>query len=361
MQRIKTLDSTRGLAAVIVLFHHVFTRFPDLFSGKFPAWLLAIFQLASDLNVEAVMLFFFLSGFCINLGLKNDMPVTARTFNNYIYRRLKRILPLYYFAILFTFICGVLIQAVNANDDFSLKNLLGNIFFLQCSKSYKGNWFAPYGDNGPFWSLSFEMFYYFFLPVFLLVILKFYKSATLTMRINRRALVASFFISLVCVFINKLFFVPYIAFSTLFFVWYAGFFVAAAYAEKKQQYADIILLLLLAIFSGVIYYINPTATGYKLFFGGAISAGFYLLYLVRKKLPYSFVTTLESAFNFLFYKTGTGSYALYLLHYPLLMVLKQHAHLSLFQLVTVIIFFMIFCILLERYSLSKKWLFLRFG
>ena len=361
MQRIKILDSTRGLAAVVVLFHHVFTRFPHLFAGKFPASLLAFFQLVSDSNVEAVMLFFFLSGFCINLGLKNNMPVTAGSFNNYAYRRLKRILPLYYFAILFTFICGVLIQAINVNDDFSLKNLLGNIFFLQCSKSYKGNWFAPYGDHGPFWSLSFEMFYYFFLPVFLVVMLKWYKSAILTMHINRRALVASFLISLVCVFINKLFFIPYIAFAALFFVWYAGFFVAAVYAEKQQQHADIILLLLLAIFSGVIYYINPTATCYKLFFGAAISAGFYLLYLVRKKLPYSFVAALESAFNFLFYKTGTGSYALYLLHYPLLMVLKQQAHLTLFQLFMVVILFAIFCIFLERYFVSKKWLFLKFG
>ena len=307
------------------------------------------------------MLFFFLSGFCINLSLKNNMPVTATSFGNYAYRRLKRILPLYYFAMLFTFVCGLFIQDVNVLDDFSFKNLLGNVFFLQCSKSYKGIWFAPYGDNGPFWSLSFEMFYYFFLPVFLLVMLKLNKSAKLTLHINRRALVTSFFISLGCAFINKLFFMPYIAFATLFFVWYAGFFAAAVYAERKQQYADIMLLLLLAVFSGVIYYIHPSATGYKLFFGAVISVVFYLLCLARKKLPLSVIAFSEQVFNFLFYKIGTSSYALYLLHYPLLMVLKQKAYLTLFQLVAVIIVFDIFCILLERYFVSKKWLVLKFG
>jgi peptidoglycan/LPS O-acetylase OafA/YrhL len=361
VQRIKILDSTRGIAAVMILFHHVFTRFPHLFAGKFPAWLSISFHFISSLNVEAVMLFFFLSGFCINLSLKNEMPITRSSFNTYAYRRLKRILPLYYFAILFTFICGLVLQTVTINDDFSLKNLLGNIFFLQSAKSYKGNWFAPYGDNGPFWSLSFEIFYYFFLPVFLLLILNFYKSDKLTIHINRRALVASFFISLACTFINKLFFVPYIAFASLFCVWYGGFFVAALYLERKNQCGDIILLLLLAISSGMIYYVNPTPTCYQLFFGAVVSAGFYPLYLVRKKIQRSIVATSETAFNFLFYKIGTGSYALYLLHYPLLMVLKQQAHLTLFQLIVVLIIFTILCIFLERYFVSKKWLFLKFG
>ena len=343
----------------MVLFHHVFTRFPHLFEGKFSAWLLVIFQFISDLNLKAVMLFFFLSGFCIYLSLKSDLPVTTGSFRYYAYRRLKRILPLYYFAMLFTFVCGLFIKTVYTNEDFSLKNLLGNIFFLQSSKSYKGNWFAPYGDNGPFWSLSFEMFYYFFMPVFLLILLKWYKSSKLTMPINRVALVLSFLVSLACTFLNKQFFVPYIAFATLFYVWYGGFFIAATCIERKRQSADIILLLLLTISTGATYYAKPTATSYLLFFGACISAGFYMLYAVKNKLPGNIVAALENVFNFLFYRIGTGSYALYLLHYPLLMVLKQQAYLTLLQLVAVILFFSIFCIFLERYFVSKKWLFLK--
>jgi len=230
---------------------------------------------------------------------------------------------------------------------------------LQSAKSYRGNWFAPYGDNGPFWSLSFEMFYYFFLPVFLLCMLKINKSATLTTHINRSALVASFFISLTCTFINKYFFIPYIAFATLFYIWYCGFFVAVLYDGQKKQKADIFLLLLLALFSGITWYLKPTATLYKLFFGAVMSVGIYLLYLLRKKSPHAIVAGSEMGFNFLFYRIGTGSYALYLLHYPLLMILKQQNQLSLFPLVALLILFIIFCIFLERYFVSKKWLFLK--
>lgn len=343
----------------MVLFHHVFTRFPHLFEGKFPLWLLAVFKFISDQNIQVVMLFFFLSGFCIYISLKNDLPVTSTSFSYYAYRRLKRILPLYYFAILFTFICGLLSKTVYVNNDFSLKNLLGNIFFLQSSNMYKGNWFAPYGDNGPFWSLSFEMFYYFFMPVFLLILLRWYKSSKLTMPINRVALVLSFLISLTCTVLNKFFFIPYIAFATLFFVWYTGFFIAAVYVEREKQNADIILLLLLTISAGAIYYAKPAAISYLLFFGACISAVFYLLYFIRKKLPYSVVAAFENAFNFIFYRIGTGSYALYLLHYPLLMVLKQQASLTLMQLVAVILLFSIGCVFLEQYFVRKKWLFLK--
>ena len=360
MQRIKTLDSMRGLAAATVLFHHIFTRFPHLFAGKFPVWLENVFTSISNLNMEAVLLFFFLSGFSICLSLKNDLPVNKINFNIYTYRRLKRILPLYYFAIFFTFVCGLIIKTAFLNDDFSLKNLAGNTFFLQCSKSYKGNWFAPYGDNGPLWSLSFEVFYYFFLPVFLFVMLRLNKSGNFTTLINRRALVAAFFLSYICGFINKRFFMPYIAFSSLFYVWYGGFFIAVLYLKKaKDNISDIILQLLLTILAAAIYYVYPTATCYHLFIGSAMAGLFYWLYLFRHKFPGSILVPFERIFNLLFYKIGTGSYALYLLHYPLLMVLKQQTTLTIIELLVIIILLTICCIFLEKYVVSKKWLFLK--
>ena len=61
MQRIKILDSMRGLAASVVVFHHFYTRFPYLFAGKCPDWLQSILLFVSDLNLQAVLFFFFLS------------------------------------------------------------------------------------------------------------------------------------------------------------------------------------------------------------------------------------------------------------------------------------------------------------
>jgi peptidoglycan/LPS O-acetylase OafA/YrhL len=360
MQRIKILDSCRGLAALIVVFHHVYTRFLNLFTNTFPGWFQNIFQFISDMNVQAVLFFFFLSGFSICLSVRNGLPVSKPTFNDYTYRRLKRILPPYYFAVAFTFFCGLIINVITVNDDFNLKTLLGNIFFLQSSKSYKGNWFAPYGDNGPLWSLSFEMCYYFLLPVFLSLIFKYCKTNKLTPPINRIALIAAFTISVICVLINKFFFFPYIAFAALFFVWYAGYFVATLYLQKHIALDhNFFLVLLITIVLFVMNCVIPSATLNKLLFGGAIANVFIILWLLRKKIPHQVTVSIDKGFNFLFYAAGTGSYVLYLLHYPLLMVLRKQKNLALWQLVGAVILFTIFCIWLERSFVRKKWLFLK--
>ena len=360
MQRIKILDSCRGLAALTVVFHHVYTRFSNLFINTFPEWLQNIFQTISDLNVQAVLFFFFLSGFSICLSVRQELPLHNRSFNNYAYRRLKRILPLYFTAIAVTFLSGWFSNSIFLNDDFSIKNLFGNFLFLQSSKSYKGNWFAPYGDNGPLWSLSFEMFYYFFLPVFLLGVLKIFPSKVLTPVTTRIALIFSFGISIGCVLLNKMFFFPYIAFTGLFYVWFAGYFVAEAYLKQKITFDKNFFLLLLIL--GVLFlmnYVVPSATLDKLLFGAAIAVAFFIFYRVREKMQFILLRNLESKFNFLFHAVGTGSYAIYLLHYPLLMTLREYIHLTLWQLFAFVVILMVSCICLERYFVRKKWLFLK--
>src|SRR5438874_13329861 len=102
MQRIKLLDSLRGFAAFLVVFHHAYTRFSYLYFSSEPVLLHHVLSFISDLNVEAVLLFFVLSGFSIRLSLQKGLPISKNFFNEYVYRRLKRILPLYYVAIIFT-------------------------------------------------------------------------------------------------------------------------------------------------------------------------------------------------------------------------------------------------------------------
>lgn len=349
----------RGLAAAVVLFHHVYTRFPALFEGNV-GLVQQLLSFISDLNVQAVLFFFFLSGFSICLGLKKGLPVTRSSFNEYVYRRFRRIMPLYYFAIVFTLLVGLLMHAVNTNDDFSIKNLLGNIFFLQCSKSYKGNWFAPYGDNGPLWSLSFKMFYYFLMPFFLLLLLKAGRAISLTFRLNRVALIVSFIISVGAVVLNQFFFFPFIAFAGLFYVWYAGFFAAKLYLQKAIAIDNnFILLLLLTLILIGLSYARPSATLNKLLFGGMIAVFFFLLFIIRKKMPAAVVRLIEGSFNWLFYTIGTGSYALYLLHYPVLMLMKKYEMAGAWQMITAVVVTIVCSILLERYFAKKQWLFLK--
>ena len=67
-QRIPTLDSLRGLAALLVVFHHAFSHFPNCFPQP-PGYTGNLLQIISELNVAAVLFFFFLSGYSIALSL----------------------------------------------------------------------------------------------------------------------------------------------------------------------------------------------------------------------------------------------------------------------------------------------------
>jgi peptidoglycan/LPS O-acetylase OafA/YrhL len=360
MQRIKILDSMRGFAASIVVFHHVYTRFAFLYSNNEPAYLHRALSFISDLNVEAVLLFFVLSGFSIRLSLQKGLPVSKKLFNEYVYKRLKRILPLYYVAIIFTAVSGFITEAIYTNDDFSIKNLLGNIFFLQCSKSYKGNWFAPYGDNGPLWSLSFEMFYYFFFPVFILLMLRFFKSSIITEKTNRIILVVTLLFSLLCIIINNFIFFPYIAFAALFYVWYCGFYLAEIHIKKKIALNNnFIISVVILLLIGILLYLRSSAEFYKLFFASAITTGFFIIYMLRQKNKKIFYDYFDKVFNFFFYHLGKGSYALYLLHYPLILILKNFKQINIAEAITSIILFAFFCTWLEQYFVKKKWLFLK--
>ena len=360
MQRIKILDSFRGLAGAVVVFHHIYTRFSYLYIDKEPALLHSIFTFISNLNVEAVLFFFVLSGFSIRLSLRKGLPVTKELFNEYVYRRLKRILPLYYVAILFTLASGFIIHSIYINDDFSIKNLLGNIFFLQCSNSYKGNWFAPYGDNGPLWSLPFEMFYYFFFPVFIWGMLKTLKAKMLTEKTNRIVLCSTLLISLVCILINNKIFFPYIAFAALFYIWYCGFFLADLYITKRVLWnSNFLIAVALLLLTGTLLYLKSSAELYKLFCGSVMATCFFIVYVLRTKYHSFFINFFDKVFNFFFYYIGKGSYTLYLLHYPLLMILKSYQQINLLEIILSITLLVFFCTTLEQAFVRKKWLFLK--
>lgn len=360
MNRIKILDSMRGMAASIVVFHHVFTRFPYLYQGQESTAFIRILRFISELNVEAVLFFFILSGFSIRLSLRKGLPLTKEILNEYLYRRFKRILPLYYFAIFFTLLSGFLTHTVSSNEDFNLKNLLGNLLFLQSSKSYKGNWFAPYGDNGPLWSLSFEMFYYLLFPVFMFLMLKLFRISRFSEKTNCFLLASTFLLSLVCTMINTRIFFPYIAFGALFYVWYCGFFLADLHSGGKVALdLNFVVCVSLMILSGLLLHLKYSATLYKLFAGATMTASFFVIYLVRTKYRVLFQKYLERAFNFFFTAIGKGSYALYLLHYPVLMIIKHYYQVNLLQMIFLMGLVCLFSIWIELNFVKMKLLVLK--
>jgi peptidoglycan/LPS O-acetylase OafA/YrhL len=358
MRRIKVLDSFRGIAALIVVFHHVFSRFNSSFGSKITNPFYPVMDFVSALNVAAVMFFFILSGFSIRLSLKNGMPITKTRLNDYLYRRFKRILPLYLIAIVLTVVCGIVIQQLHTAD-YSFKNLIGNMLFLQCSIAYKGNWFSPYGSNGPLWSLSFEMFYYLFFPCFIYVFVKVCKNINMGSRAYLISLVLSLLFSIVCIGINNHYFFPYIAFGTLFYIWYSGYFLAEAYLQEFiLSLKPFLFFTIIAIFLKLLLLKIASSNIDKLFVGSVFALGFCCFYFMRQRFTAQFIRYFETPVNFLFYKAGKGSYALYLIHYPVLGVLT-YFNANLAVVIGVMCFLVILSPYLEEYFVKKKFLILK--
>jgi peptidoglycan/LPS O-acetylase OafA/YrhL len=137
-QRLATLEYLRAVCALVVMLNHTWCEGVGL-----PQYL-PIVAIASY-SIEAVMGFFVLSGCVISL---QDYPDTGA----YVRARLLRILPIYYVALALA-LAGMLI----CHMSFRTTQLVGDVFFLQTQ-----DWqlFDPLRFFIPSWSLSYELYYY---------------------------------------------------------------------------------------------------------------------------------------------------------------------------------------------------------
>lgn len=352
--RILVLDSLRGLAAMIVCLHHLLFINSSYFDAhREESWCNMLFKIA-ELNKEAVLFFFVLSGFSIGLSLKSKQPDSPETINEYIYRRFKRILPIYLIALLFTLLSGIVMQQVHLHN-YSAWNLLGNLLFLQTADIIESSWFIPYGFNGPLWSLSFEFFFYCFFPLVYLVNRKYLS------RINIEVKYAALMLLSIAAFtISKKFFVPYLTFFSAFIVWLSGYLISRTYL-KGQTYH---LLFTGAFLFAVLYILagrHILSSNTLLFIckGLIIAAIFYLITFYSKstivqRVAAGPVWILDKIFNYI----GRGSYATYALHYPLMLMLA-YFHVGLIIQVMIMLVFIILCTTIEEALIKWKLSFLR--
>lgn len=335
--RILFLDSLRGVAALIVVFHHYFVYNTEVFEGfdRHHQLLFPIAKFISDLNHLAVMFFFVLSGFVIYLATyKLDFQKRA-DLNYYLYKRFRRILPLYWFTLFFTLSLGLATQNTQ-NSSFSLFNLFGNLLFLQTSSKVGPYWFEPYGLNGPLWSLAYEMFFYLIFPFLCLLIQRTFSKFSTLINLPALLVVISFGLSILAIVGRSLFFIPYFSFLALFPVWATGYFLGYLYFNQIHKDRFMVLLSLsIAALWGVTFFI-PSDTLHSIISAWVIiilpGYLFYRsLWLKRSSRP------LQKAFNVFFVRIGEGSYAIYLLHYPVILLLSSQSGFTWWIQVSVII------------------------
>ena len=346
IKRIKILDSLRGLAAFVVLTHHLYKLNAIELNNQLSSQLLKVFVWVSNRHVEAVLFFFILSGFSIGLSLKSTTFQTKEIINNYIYRRAKRILPLYWCALSFSIVIAILVPSVY-NKSYSVFNLLGNFLFLQTA-DVPNAWFIPYGDNGPLWSLSYEVFYYLIAIQIVKVKVKYLTNANIF-------LIVFISIALMMIFINHHYPNPISAYLTLLPIWLIGYDFSQFYLNQRK--ITIYIILLFAI-SCTLYMLNdiylPSATLIVLYKGVLLSALVLLITLIINKINISnfLVRRLYNAFNFIFYRFGQASFSIYIFHY-LFLNLAAHYQLSLASQIIGIMILILVSYHFEKWIITK--------
>ena len=142
---LRELDGVRGVAALMVFFHHVcFTSIP---AGDW-SWPVRLLRTLSAQGSYGVDLFFVLSGFLITSLLLEARPRPAY-YRDFYWKRALRILPLYMLCLL-----GVLLVVPGSRD------------FVILSAIFLSNFahVLHVQGTGPFWTLAIEEQFYLLWP-----------------------------------------------------------------------------------------------------------------------------------------------------------------------------------------------------
>lgn len=169
------LDGLRGLAALYVVFYHVYREINWQLKLSMPSLVSTLMECLNH-GRFAVAVFIVLSGYCLMLPMVNSANRHGSLLN-YFKRRARRILPPYYAALVLSLLLFALIPASlhsamglhwnEAQPAFTPGVLLSHVLLLH---NLKEDWI--YKINGPMWSVATEWQIYFFFPLLLLPVWK---------------------------------------------------------------------------------------------------------------------------------------------------------------------------------------------
>ncbi len=322
---LKNLDIIRGFAAFYVVFYHWIT--PLKFIPE------SIKKIFFSFGQEAVMLFFILSGFVIYWSVKNTENLT---FKPYFIKRFRRI----YFPFSLALIISILVFCYNGNlaDNFSVREIFGNIFMLQDLAQFKpGTWFNTFLKNYPLWSLSYEWwFYIMFFPCYKLLLNHKYSVYIITAFSGLNGLIYLSYpnqIALIC---------------SYYVIWWCGVELGKIFlTQEKFTFNNTKHLIFCLLFMSTLMFI-PVLSANELKFGYypfLVFRHFFvsLLYVIIG-LIYTQINIKISFFDKFtdfFALIAPISYGLYIFHYPILMQLNLSNYLPDFLALFVKLFLII--------------------
>lgn len=295
----KEIDGLRAIAVVSVIFYHLNFRIYDftLFKG----------------GLLGVDIFFVISGYLITLIILPILSDENYSLYKFFEKRLRRVLPLLIFIILFSLPFAFFLFMPYDLLNFS-KSILSSIFFI--SNLYFYSTWQIYGieksNYVPFmhtWSLGVEGQFYIFYPLLLLFIKKFFKKNFLT-------LVFFFtFFSLILMFLLNISYKSFTFYMpvTRFWELLIGGIIAKLSIKKNNFYLSStisktsILIILLSIL-----FFDPKIHNQSIFILATVLSTSLILYSVNKN---SYLFNILSN-KYLCY-IGLISYSLYLWHLPI--------------------------------------------
>ncbi|WP_414055451.1 acyltransferase family protein [Macrococcus equi] len=152
MKKLKYIDSLRGFAILGVLLTHVTAAFPEIPS--------ILYNIGHNGN-KGVQLFFIVSALTLMISLNRNDEIHTKSF---FIKRIFRIAPAYYSALLFYFIVSVIFNITGIQSavayNHSISNFIASITFTNMLHMNFLFSFVPGG-----WSVSNEFLFYLCLPL----------------------------------------------------------------------------------------------------------------------------------------------------------------------------------------------------
>ena len=201
MEKDESLEAIRGFASIYVVLSHWVLSVPHVNIAL---------KLIFSFGQEAVIVFFILSGYVIQLSWEASKD---NTFKTYFIKRFRRIY--------FPFLISILLSLLISPRVFKGSELLGNLLMLQDFETGKpGTIVRTFMGNSPLWSLSYEWWFYMLFPLL---------SRFIQPKKYRAFYIGTVSASSLCLYVlfpNHLLLIP-----LYFLIWWLG--VELAYIKKR--------------------------------------------------------------------------------------------------------------------------------